>query len=71
MRDSDTYMMILDEGREEEAKSSILRQGTFRFGAPDESISTKLNAVTDLERLHRLQVHLLTATSWQDLLDTP
>ena len=75
MRDSDTYMMIIDEGREvgreEEAKSVILRQGKKRFGAADEAITTKLSAITDLERLHRLQEYLLDAASWQELLDTP
>jgi hypothetical protein len=75
MRDSDTYMAILDEGREEgreqEAKSVILRQGTKRFGAPDEAISAKLHAITDLERLHRIEDCMLDAPNWHVLLDTP
>ena len=71
MRDSDTYMAIIDEGREEEAKSVILRQGRKRFGVPDESITAKLTAITDLERLHRIEERVLDATNWQDLLDTP
>jgi hypothetical protein len=71
MRDSDTYMMIIDEGREQEAKSLILIMGRKRFGPPDESITTRLNAVTDLDRLHRLAERMFDTTSWQDLLDTP
>lgn len=71
MRDSDTYMAIIDEGREEEAKSVILRQGKKRFGAPDESLSAKLTAISDLERLHRLEERMFDASNWQDLLDTP
>jgi hypothetical protein len=71
MRDSDTYLAILDEGREDEAKNCIMRQGTIRFGAPDETITTKLNAITDLERLHRLEDRMVAAANWQELLDTP
>ncbi|HKI33640.1 MAG TPA: hypothetical protein VKA46_17430 [Gemmataceae bacterium] len=71
MRDSDTYMAIIDEGREEEARSVVLRLGQKRFGAPGESISAKLTAITDLERLHRLEERMFDATDWQDLLSTP
>jgi hypothetical protein len=75
MRDSDTFMAILEEGEEKglvkEAKVIILRQGKQRFGVPDEAISTQLSAISDLERLHRLVDRMFAATSWQDLLDTP
>ena len=71
MSDSDTCMMILDEGRVDEAKNVILRQGRKKFGPPDESITTKLNVITDLEKLHRLQERLLEVANWQELLDTP
>jgi hypothetical protein len=71
MKESDTYMAIIDEGREEEARSVILRQGRMRFGAPDEAITTRLTAITDLDRLHRIEERMFAATSWQDLLDAP
>jgi hypothetical protein len=71
MEDSDTYLMIIEQGCEKEAKSVLLRQGTRRFGAPDETISTQLSAITDLERLHRLEERVLDASTWQELLDTP
>jgi len=64
-------MAIIDEGREEEARSVVLRLGQKRFGAPGESISAKLTAITDLERLHRLEERMFDATDWQDLLSTP
>ncbi len=35
MRDSDTYMMILEEGEEIRAKKDILSLGRKRFGMPD------------------------------------
>jgi hypothetical protein len=73
MKDSDTYLAILDEGREAEAKSVILRHGRKRFGPPDESTTARLNGITDLDRLDRLIDRLVdaTATSWQELLSTP
>ncbi|HJT76020.1 MAG TPA: hypothetical protein VJ739_02365 [Gemmataceae bacterium] len=71
MKDSDTYLAILDEGREEQIKKDILRLGRKRFGPADEPTTARLNGITDLERLERLLDRLLDATSWQDLLDTP
>jgi hypothetical protein len=73
MRDSDTYLAIIDEGREVEAKKLIIRHGEKRFGPADESITAKLSGITDLDRLERLADRLFdaTATNWQDLLDTP
>ncbi|HJT79411.1 MAG TPA: hypothetical protein VJ739_19600 [Gemmataceae bacterium] len=72
MRDSDTYLAILEEGEEAKAKAVILRQGEKRFGPPGESVTARLNAITDLDRLDRLIDRLFdaTASSWQDLLDT-
>jgi hypothetical protein len=73
MRDSDTYLAIIDEGRETEAKSIIRRLGQKRFGPPDESTTAKIDGITDLDRLDRVIDRLFdaTATNWQDLLDTP
>lgn len=74
MRESDTYLAILDEGREAEAKRLILRIGGRRFGSPDESVKAKLSAITeDLDRLERMMDRLAdgAAASWQDVLDTP
>ena len=71
MHESDTYLMILEEGQEKQAKKMILRQGEARLGAPDESVKARLNSVTDLERLERMGIKLLKAASWQEILDTP
>ncbi|HJT79410.1 MAG TPA: DUF4351 domain-containing protein [Gemmataceae bacterium] len=71
MRDSDTYLAILDEGREDQAKKDILQLAQKRFGPADEATLARLNGITDLERLERLHDRLLDATGWQDLLDTP
>ncbi len=71
MRDSDTYLAILDEGREEQVKEDVLRLGRKRFGPPDEGTLAALQGIADLERLRRLHDRLLDAATWQDLLDTP
>lgn len=70
MRDSDTYMAIIDEGREEQIKKDILQLARQRFGQGDSTIPTRLEGITDLDRLERIHSRLLVATSWQDLLDT-
>jgi hypothetical protein len=70
MRDSDTYLAIMDEGREAEAKQLLLLQGQARFGALDEAGRFRLEGITDLERLRRMAVRVLTASGWSEVLDT-
>ncbi|HUY36132.1 MAG TPA: hypothetical protein VMV69_25560, partial [Pirellulales bacterium] len=53
MQESDTYLMILDEGKEKQAKKDILLVGEERLGPANESIKTQLEDITDLERLDR------------------
>jgi hypothetical protein len=71
MHDSDTYMAIIDEGREAAMKKMLLLQGTELFGGPDESVKTRLQAITDLDRLERMAVKLVRSPGWRELLDTP
>lgn len=75
MRESDTYLAILDEGAEigaaREARKLILRQGHQRLGPPTEAVMAALTAITDLERLECVIDRLLQARDWQDLLNTP
>jgi hypothetical protein len=71
MRESDTYLAILDEGRLEEAKKLIFRLGQRRFGPPSEGIHARLTAETDLDRLEFLGERLLDVSSWEELLAAP
>jgi hypothetical protein len=71
MHDSDTYMAIIDEGREAEVKKVILLVGNELFGAPEESTKTRLQAITDLDRLERMVVKIVRSSGWPELLDTP
>jgi hypothetical protein len=71
MHESTTYQYILDEGRTDEARKILLRQGRKRFGPATAQVEAAIQALTDLDRLERLSERLLDVTSWQELLDTP
>ena len=68
MRESVTYMAIIDEGRVEEAHKIMLRQGRKLFGPPDEATTAALTAIDDIDRLEFLSEQLLEVKSWQELL---
>src|SRR5439155_10652563 len=61
MQESDTYLMILDEGKEQQAKKAILLVGKERLGPPDEAVRGRLEGITDLERLDRIICRAATA----------
>jgi hypothetical protein len=71
MHESDTYLAILDEGREKATREDILLFGEGKFGAPDESVRAQVDAVTSLGRLKRMVRRAATAASWREILDTP
>jgi uncharacterized protein DUF4351 len=68
MRESTTYMAIIEEGRMEEAKAILLRLGERRFGPPSAEARAAIEALTDLERLEALTDRLLDVESWDELL---
>jgi hypothetical protein len=70
MRESTTYQYILDEGRIEEARAMLLRQGRIRFGPPGEQAEAVLAGISDLDRLRRMGERLVQAGTWQEVLDT-
>jgi hypothetical protein len=70
MQESDTYLMILDEGQEKCARDDILIVGEVRIGPPDEGIRNHLNAITDLARLKRMIRRTADATTWREILET-
>jgi hypothetical protein len=71
MEESDTYLMIIDQGQVKQAKKSVLLIGQKRLGPPEESLKAQLNGITDLDRLERIILQTVTAASWQEILDTP
>jgi hypothetical protein len=71
MRESDTYLAILDEGRLEQTKKLLLRSGQKSLGVPGESVAATLAAITDLDRLENLFDRLPEVKTWQELLALP
>lgn len=69
--ESDTYLMILEQGEERIRRGDVLLVGEERFGPADASIRAQLDAVTDLGRLKRMVCRAVKADSWQEILDTP
>lgn len=71
MEESDTYLMIVDEGMEKQAKKDILLIAEAKFGPAEESVKSELEGVSDLQRLDRMIRCALNATDWREILDTP
>ncbi|MGF1581831.1 MAG: hypothetical protein ACFCD0_21085 [Gemmataceae bacterium] len=74
MKESETYMMILDEGKEigrEEATRNMLRIfGEERFGPLDNSDEAKLEAIKNLDKLQELARKLAKVSGWKELFGT-
>jgi hypothetical protein len=75
MQESDTYLMILDEGKEQgkeqASREAILAVGEERLGSCQEDVRSQLAGITDLDRLKRMIRRAVTASNWQEILDTP
>jgi predicted transposase YdaD len=71
MRDSLTYQAILAEGEATGlAKGEhrlILREGTRRLGAPDDLTRSRIEAITDLDRLEQIFDRIAAASTWSEL----
>jgi hypothetical protein len=66
-----SVLAILDEGREIQARRDIRLLAKRTLGEPDEPTVTRLEGITDIERLERIIQRVGEAPNWQDLLDTP
>lgn len=71
MEESDTYLMIIDQGQEKYAKKAIMLLAEQKLGPPDASVKSHLEGITDLHRLDRMLLRAPMAASWQEILDTP
>jgi hypothetical protein len=71
MEESDTYLMILDQGEERGLREAILVQAEDRFGPLDAAVKAGLQNITDLNRLKRIIRQTPKAVNWQEILDTP
>lgn len=71
MEESDTYLMILEQGEERARREDVLEAGEIRLGGCDQATRAELASVTDLGRFKRMHRAALTATNWREILDTP
>lgn len=71
MKESDTYMEILEEGATAALHRLLLRQGEKRFGPADAATKAAIEGITDLPRLESLSERILDVSSWQELLGRP
>ena len=68
-KDSLLYQYLYEVGALKGVGTSLLRQGEIKFGAPTQKVKAAIKE-EDLERLIRVAVCLLTATSWDEVLET-
>ncbi|MBY0458046.1 MAG: hypothetical protein K2V38_11960 [Gemmataceae bacterium] len=70
VQDFPGYQLILNEGATDFAREMILELGQAKLGVPTDKQRNKLATINDLERLKRIALKVLTATSWDGLLRT-
>ncbi len=56
--------------RADQARATLLLQGRHRFGKPAAEVQLALNSIRELDRLNRMAIRLLTASTWNELLAT-
>ncbi|MGH7136230.1 MAG: hypothetical protein ACREHD_10855, partial [Pirellulales bacterium] len=69
LEESDTYLMILEQGEERATRRDILLVGEARLGAADEAVKNRLADIKDAERLTRMVQKAATASTWREILE--
>jgi hypothetical protein len=70
LEESDTYLMILEQGEERATRRDILLVGEARLGIADEAVKDRLANVKDPERLTRMVQKAATAATWEEIVET-
>lgn len=71
MQESDTYLMILDEGQAKHARKAVVLVGETRLGSAEESVRVRLESIEDLDHLDRILKRAAKAGTWQEIIETP
>ena len=71
VEDSTTYQYILEQGEIKGLRKLVLREGATKLGAPPKKVKAAIQELEDLPRLERMCGRLFTASSWNDVLETP
>jgi hypothetical protein len=69
--DSSTYWAIFNRGRLQGVRHTVVGLGEQRFGTPSPEVVAYLESVADLERLEGMLLRILSATGWNDLINSP
>jgi predicted transposase YdaD len=69
MKESTTYQALLEEGRVEGERKSLLVVGTKRFGTPGAATQAKLDALNSSEQIEALLARTAEVESWDELFD--
>jgi hypothetical protein len=65
-----TYQYILRQGELKGARNVLLIVGKAKFGPPARRVKATIQQLENLSRLRRMTLHVLNATSWDDVLAT-
>ena len=68
LKHSTTHQGTLQEGRIDHAHQIVLELGASKLGPPNETVRANLASITDLDRLNRLTLAMLKATTWEEIL---
>lgn len=71
VEESTTYQYIVEQGEIKGTRRMLLKQGTAKFGAPTRKVKAAIQDLEDLPHIERMMIHLLSATSWNEVLETP
>jgi hypothetical protein len=70
VEESTTYQYIIEQGELRESRRMLLKMGAVKFGAPTKKVKVAIWELENLSRLRRMAVRLLTANSWNEVLET-
>ncbi len=71
VEDSTTYQYIIEQGELKNARKMLISLGASKFGPPTRKVKTTIQELENLPRLERMGIRLMTAESWDDILNTP
>jgi hypothetical protein len=71
VEDSTTYQYIIEQGVIKGVRALLLELGESKIGAPNEEVKAAIQGLEDLPRLKRMGLRLFTASSWNEVLETP
>ena len=68
MRESTTYMEIVEEGVVEGVREALVKLGTECFGKPTLRVLARLKRIEDKDKLEDLLIRTRIVSSWTELL---